>query len=256
MQWSPEQYAKFERERNRPVFDLLAQITSKTVNTAADIGCGPGNSTEILQSRFPHAVITAIDSSTEMIETARKRLPGIRFEQASIQAWRDPGPFDVILASAALHWVPNHESVVPALVEKLSSGGSLAVQIPDNLNEPVHRIMSEIAANGPWARKLKNASRAGANRHRAEWYYDVLHKIVDRIDIWRTTYYHALPGGAADITEWFKGTGLRPFLAPLDDDEASKFLNAFQQSVADAYPPMADGSVLLAFPRLFFVATR
>jgi trans-aconitate 2-methyltransferase len=256
MNWSPEQYAKFEQERTRPVADLLAQIKSETVKAAADIGCGPGNSTEILHLHFPQAVITGIDMSPEMIEAARKRLPRIRFEIANIQDWSASGPFDVILASAALHWVPSHELLLPKLVAKLSYGGSLAVQIPDNLDEPVHRIISDIATTGAWAQKLTAASKAGANRHSAEWYFDVLHKIANEVNIWRTIYYHVLPGGATDITEWFKGTALRPYLDLLDTDEVPRFLGGFQHAIAKAYPAMSDGSILLPFPRLFFVATR
>lgn len=256
MDWSVEQYAKFEQERNRPVRDLLAQIPTTTVANAADIGCGPGNSTEILQARFPAAHITAIDTSVDMIDAARKRLPNIQFEMASIQEWAHPGPFDVILASAALHWVPDHESLLPALIAKLAPGGSLAVQIPDNLNEPVHRVMRQIASIGPWADKLAQASKAGANRHSTDWYHHTLHASVHRMDVWRTTYHYLLPGGATEVTEWFKGAGLRPFLDLLDEAERQSFLSQFQTSIAGAYPVLSDGSILLPFPRLFFVATR
>jgi trans-aconitate 2-methyltransferase len=256
MNWSVEQYARFEQERNRPVRDLLFQLPETTVKRAADIGCGPGNSTEILQARYPAAVITAIDTSDEMIQAGRKRTPNIQFEMASIQEWTNPGPFDVILASAALHWVSDHESLLPALVAKLAPGGSLAVQIPDNLSEPVHRRISEIASTGAWAKRLVQGAQAGANRHTPEWYYRILHECASRVDIWRTTYHHSLAGGAADITEWFKGAALRPYLDLLDATEQLEFLQRFQESVADTYSTMPDGSVLLPFPRLFFVATR
>ena len=73
MSWSPTQYSKFEAERSRPVKDLVAQIPNKMVAHAADIGCGPGNSTEILQTRFPDATIVGVDNSREMIEAVRKR---------------------------------------------------------------------------------------------------------------------------------------------------------------------------------------
>jgi trans-aconitate 2-methyltransferase len=53
MSWSPTQYSKFEAERSRPVKDLVAQIPNKMVAHAADIGCGPGNSTELLQNAVP-----------------------------------------------------------------------------------------------------------------------------------------------------------------------------------------------------------
>ena len=170
------------------------------------ICCGPGNSTELLQARFPDAVITAMDSSADMIEAARKRLSGVQLEINDILRWRNPGPFDLILANAALQWIPDHESLLPELVAKLAPGGSLAVQVPDNLDEPAHCIMREVAADGPWAAKLADTSNARAARRGAEWYYRLLHGCGVSVDIWQTTYYH--------------------------------------------------GSVLLPFPRLFFVATR
>jgi len=71
-----------------------------------------------------------------------------------------------------------------------------------------------------------------------------------------TTYYHPISGGADAVVEWFKGSGLRPFLEPLDASEHSAFLTRYKHAVAQAYPPLADGTVLLAFPRLFFIATR
>jgi trans-aconitate 2-methyltransferase len=256
MTWSATQYRKFEDERNRPIRDLLANIPNAKVATAVDMGCGPGNSTELLQARFPDAAVTGLDSSADMIEAARKRLPGTRFELADIAAWENPGPFDVIFANASMQWVPDHATLYPALVAKLAPGGNLAVQTPDNLEEPAHRLMRQTAADGPWAGKLANAANARTIRHDADWYYRVLRNGVAALDIWRTTYYHPLAGGANAVVEWFKGTGLRPFLGPLDEAEKAAFLARYEAAVAEAYPAMPDGTVLLPFPRLFIVATR
>lgn len=148
MSWSAMQYTRFENERNRPIVDLLAHIPTANVATAVDIGCGPGNSTQLLQARYPGASIAGMDSSVDMIAAARKRLPELTFDVADIETWSDPGTFDVILANAALQWVPDHEHVFPMIVSKLASGGSLAVQMPDNLDEPAHVLMREIAADG------------------------------------------------------------------------------------------------------------
>jgi len=256
MSWSPTQYSKFEDERNRPTRDLLAQIPDMRVARAADIGCGPGNSTELLQSRFPDAIIVGMDSSPDMIEAARKRLPNISFEVDDIATWRSPGPFDVILSNAVLQWVPDHAGLLPRLLAKLAPGGSLAVQVPATLEEPAHQLMREVAAGGGWATKLALAPRALDNRHDADWYHRVLRDAGAAVNVWRTTYYHHLVGGTAAIVEWFKGSGLRPYLALLDAGERSDFLARYEASLAQAYPPLPDGTVLLPFPRLFFVATR
>jgi trans-aconitate 2-methyltransferase len=256
MSWSARQYTSFEAERSRPVRDLLHAVPAGVVRRAVDLGCGPGNSTELLAAAFPSATVIGLDSSTDMIETARKRLPVLRFDLTDIGTWDDPGQFDVILANAVLQWLPDHATLMPRLAGKLAEGGSLAVQMPDNLDEPAHRLMREVAATGPWAGKLVGAAGARAPRLPAEWYYALLRPHVTRVDVWRTTYHHVLAGGTDAVVEWFKGSGLRPFLAPLDATETEGFLTAYRAALVDAYPPLPDGSVLLPFPRLFFVATR
>jgi trans-aconitate 2-methyltransferase len=195
-----------------------------------------------------------MDSSPDMIEAARKRLPQFRFDVSDISTWDAPGPFDLILANAVLQWVPDHERLFPSLVTKLAAGGSLAVQMPDNLDEPAHRLLREIAADGPWSDKLKGVERT--TRYGAGWYYALLEPLCARVDVWRTVYHHPLAGGADAVVEWFKGSALRPFLAELDDAAQAVFLRRYRDAVAEAYPALADGTVLLPFPRLFIVATR
>lgn len=255
MSWSARQYSKFETERNRPIYDLLARIPAATVRTAVDIGCGPGNSTELLRDRFSDAVVSGMDSSPDMINAARKRLPALQFDVADIATWTDKGPFDLLFANAALQWVPDHESLFPKLLQQLTPGGTLAVQMPDNADEPAHRLMREIADQGTWSEKLASA-KSRLERHGADWYYRLLRDNVRELDIWRTTYYHPLSGGAAAVVEWFKGTGLRPYLDPLSEEEQGAFLEQYQREIALAYPAFSDGTVLLPFPRLFIVAVR
>lgn len=256
MTWSAQQYVKFEDERTRPVRDLVAAVPETDARVVVDIGCGPGNSTEVLAARFPQAQVTGLDSSQDMIDAARKRLPALQFDVSDITTWADRGPFDVILANAVLQWIPGHDKLFPSLVQKLSPGGSLAVQMPDNLDEPAHRLMREVAAKGPWAGKLASASASRAARATPGWYYELLRPHCTRVDVWLTVYHHALAGGAAAVVEWFKGSGLRPFLDPLDADERAGFLAQYEAAVAQAYPALEDGTVLLPFPRLFIVATR
>jgi trans-aconitate 2-methyltransferase len=254
MSWSAAQYVKFEEERTRPVRDLMARVPTPDARRAADLGCGPGNSTAVLRERYPNAAIVGLDSSPDMIDAARNRLPDVCFDVADIVGWSGDG-FDVILANAVIQWIPDHETLLPGLVAKLAPGGSLAVQTPDNLDEPSHRLMREVAADGPWAGKLAVASKARAARRSAEWYFRLLRAHAPRVDVWRTTYFHPLAGARA-IIEWVKGTGLRPFIDPLDPAEREAYLACYEAAIAEAYPTEADGTVLLPFPRLFFVATR
>jgi trans-aconitate 2-methyltransferase len=254
--WSAKQYAAFEDERTRPVRDLLAAVPDIEARSIIDLGCGPGNSTEVLAARFPGAAVQGVDSSPDMIAAARRRLPQVQFAIAGIEEWQDAGPFDVILANAVLHWVPDHGRVFPALVSKLGSGGVLAIQMPDNLDVPAHQLMRETAAAGPWAPMLAAAAASRTPIGSASDYYEILRPVCSKVDVWRTTYHHPLVGGAAAIVEWFKGSGLRPFLEPLDAASRAAYLERYTAAVACAYPTLADGAVLLPFPRLFVVAVR
>jgi trans-aconitate 2-methyltransferase len=256
MSWSAKQYVAFEGERTRPVHDLLSALPDIEARSAMDLGCGPGNSTEVLAARFPDAVVRGLDSSPDMIEAARRRLPRVQFEIGGIEEWKDPGPFDVILANAVLQWVPNHAELLPKLVARLASGGGLAIQMPDNLDGPAHRLMREVAAAGPWARALASASAARTPIADANGYYELLRPLCSKVDVWRTTYHHPMRDGAAGIVEWFKGSGLRPFLEPLDTASRAAYLQRYTAAVALAYPTLSDGSVLLPFPRLFVTAIR
>lgn len=258
MTWSAAQYVKFEDERTRPARDLVQRIPLAHVENAVDLGCGPGNSTEALRQRYPGARIVGVDSSADMIAEARERSleMAFEFEIADIRDWRADGPLDVILANAVLQWLPGHESLIPELIGKLKPGGVLAVQMPDNADEPSHRLMREIAEAAPWAEKLASAFAERADIRAAEWYFRLARAHARRIDVWRTTYYHPLAGGAHAIVEWVKGSGLRPFLDPLDEEHRIEFLARYEAAISEAYPMEGDGTVILPFPRLFFVALR
>lgn len=254
MSWSARQYSMFEQQRTRPVRDLVAAIPANRVKTAIDLGCGPGNSTEVLAARFPEARVTGLDSSEDMLADARQRLPSLQFDLADIGAWRPEQTFDVILANASLQWVPDHAELYPRLISFLEPGGTLAVQTPDNLEEPAHRLARNIAASRPWADRI--ASVKLPDRHSAAWYFERLRPHCTEVDVWRTTYHHRLSGGHAAVVEWFKGSALRPYLQRLEEAEQADFLDAYLKAVSQAYPALSDGSVLLPFPRLFVVATR
>ncbi|MBC3366506.1 trans-aconitate 2-methyltransferase [Pseudomonas sp. SWRI154] len=256
MSWSAQQYVAFEQERTRPARDLLAAIPPVQAREVIDLGCGPGNSTELLVDRFPGATVRGLDSSGDMIEAARKRLPGVTFATADIGRWNEGGPFDLIFANAVLQWLPDHATLLPSLVDKLAPGGSLAIQMPDNLHQPSHRLMGEIAANGPWASQLAGAAAMRTEVADACTYYSILTAHCSRVDVWRTTYHHPLADGASGVVEWFKGSGLRPFLEPLDEAQREEYLRQYLAAIEQAYPALDDGSVLLPFPRLFIVATR
>lgn len=253
--WNPALYRQFEIERTRPARELLSQINFSDAQRITDLGCGPGNSTELLVENWPAAHITAVDNSPAMLEAASARLPQCHFQLADIARWQAEQPQDLIYANASLQWLGHHEQLIPHLLDQLAERGVLAVQMPDNLDEPSHRSMREVAALPQWQSKIRDAITERKRLPHVEAYYDLLAAAGFSTNIWRTTYYHVMPSAAA-IIDWLKATGLRPFLAPLSASEQQQFLSRYLDNIVELYPPRADGTVLLAFPRLFLVASR
>jgi len=253
--WSPRLYLQFDDERTRPARDLLAQVPLERVTNAVDLGCGPGNSTELIVARYGSDGVSGMDSDMNMLEAARKRLPGIPFVEGDLATWQPREPADLLFANAVFQWLPNHLVLFARLIDGLKPGGVLAVQMPDNLSEPSHLLMEETAHSGPWREIFSNDSARRGSLPSPATYYERLAAKCSRVDIWHIIYNHPLENAAA-IVEWFKASGLRPYLDKVAQQHREAFTADYLARIAKAYPPMADGRVLLRFPRFFIVAVK
>ncbi|HYM31201.1 MAG TPA: trans-aconitate 2-methyltransferase [Candidatus Cybelea sp.] len=251
--WDSRQYLKFAGERTQPAIDLLARVPDSEPKRVIDLGCGPGNSTELLAVRWPDATIVGLDNSAEMLAKARADHPSITWIEGEIGTWKADQPYDVIFANAALQWVPDHARVMPALLRQLAPGGSLAIQMPRNQNAPTHTNMREAASAGPWSPLLASA-RESQRVEVPGFYYDLLAPLTKRLEIWETEYQHVMDG-AEGIVEWVKGTGLRPYIEPLPPKEREAYLALYLKALKRDYPPQANGKVIMPFRRIFIVAT-
>jgi trans-aconitate 2-methyltransferase len=253
--WDPAQYLRFGDERSRPFFDLIGRIGAERPGLVVDLGCGPGQLTAALAARWPEAEIRGVDSSAEMIASARQLSApgGLSFSQGDVRDWQPDRPVDVIVSNAVLQWVPGHEELLPRWVETLVAGGWLAFQVPGNFDQPSHAILRELAGSGTWAPLLAGVS---LNRQAADpaEYVDLLSRAGCTVDAWETTYLHVLPG-EDPVLEWYKGTGLRPVLAALEQARAEAFLAEYGRRARAAYPPRPYGTIL-PFRRVFVVARR
>lgn len=192
-----------------------------------------------------------------MIARAKKVLPDRDFHVADLSTYSpDPAePVDLFFSNAVFQWLKADDriAVIKRLLQPQAKGAVFALQVPHNLNEPSHLLMRETAADGPWAGKL-----AGVQRDRfqsPQELYDLVKPFCSQVEIFETSYYHSLESHEA-VIEWVKGTGLRPFLDPLDDGEKEVFLKGYLRRLQDAYPVSVDGRVLLKYPRLFMVAVK
>ncbi len=250
--WNASQYLKFADERTQPCRDLAARVPLIRPRSIIDLGCGPGNSTQVLAERWPAAELSGLDNSAEMIAQARASYPDRHWTRANIAEWAKGGErYDVVFSNAALQWLPDHRNLFPSLMDRVAPGGALAVQMPGNWDAPAHVLMRNVAAQWAGTKEVREWFT-----HDLGFYYDVLAPHSARVDLWATEYIHVMDC-AEGIVEWYKGTGLRPFLdalpAPADRD---RFLATYLDAIREAYPPHDDGRVLFPFRRVFMVASK
>ena len=251
--WNPAQYLKFSAERIRPAVDLVSQIHLDAPQRIVDIGCGSGNSTQILRNRWPDSSILGIDHSLEMIETAIRSFPEQSWLHEDIALWKPEVSCDLVFSNAALQWLPDHRTLVRRLFAHVAPEGALAFQIPSAVFPRIRTLIHEISHDDRWYARMAPA-RASLTMESPGFYYDTLIDLASRVDIWETEYHHVLPSKLA-IVEWISSTGLRPFLTALDAvADRNAFLAELQRRVDVEYQFQADGKVLFPFRRTFVIA--
>jgi trans-aconitate 2-methyltransferase len=252
MSWDPQQYSRFAGQRLRPALDLIARIPLEHPQTVVDLGCGTGNVTRILRSRWPDARITGVDGSPQMLAEARQVEADIAWEQSDLAAWNAATKHDLVFSNAALHWLDDHPALFARLAGNIAAGGVLAVQMPRNFAAPSHTLMHELAASPPWREALAKLLRP-LPVLAPQVYYSLLAPHVRSLDIWETEYLQILEG-ENPVAEWTKGTWLAPLLAALAPGARAAFEIEYRQRIAQAYPRQPDGKTLFPFRRLFIVA--
>jgi trans-aconitate 2-methyltransferase len=251
--WEPQTYLRYADIRFRAGLDLLARIPKSEYSSIYDLGCGTGHLTNILADTFPNSKVIGIDSSPEMLAEARREFPTLAWQQADIRSWRPPTPPDLIYTNAALQWVPDHETLLPALLNNLRPGGVLAMQVPRHFESPSHLGLKDLVMQSEWRAKLEPLLLAPIPPPETYWRWLSPH--ARSLDLWETVYLQVLDG-KDPVVNFMRGTALRPFLSALPEPDATKFIHSFAERMAVAYPAQPSGQTLFPFRRLFLVAQR
>lgn len=254
--WDPAVYERYKAYRDRPALDLMVQIPDRRFREIWDLGCGTGEHAALLALRHSNARVHGLDSSPDMLRQARNRQSDVDWVLAGVEDFAPTTPPDLIFTNAALQWLEGHETLFPRLTGLLEPGGVFACQMPMAFETGHHRILRETAQEGPWAALTGGARRINPTPALAD-YHGWLSRTCGEVDIWTTTYLHALEG-EDPVVDWMRGTALRPYLDVLEGDAAllEAFLDEFRGRIAAAFPPREDGLTLFPFPRVFMVAVR
>lgn len=247
MDWNPQQYEKFNSAREAPFHDLVALVRarSRSIARAIDLGCGPGRLTAKLATLWPGATVIGLDSSATMLAHAPST-ENVRFVNATIEEFAAggavDGAFDVVFSNAALHWVADHDQIVPKLVARLNAGGQLAVQLPVDDYNSARSIFADVAG---WRHQMATLDIVE--------YARILHKAgMEDMTVYEKVYPHMLADADA-VLEWAKGTALLPYLERLPPAQHAPFLDEVLRRLRARHP---ETPVFFPFRRIIFYARR
>lgn len=250
MPWDPKQYHKFQAERAAPFFDLLALVKVRPNLKVVDLGCGTGELTRQLADALPNSDVTGIDSSSQMLETARAASsPNLHFQQGDQSQLT--GEWDLIFSNAALHWSENHAELIPNLYRRLASGGQIAVQVPSNHNHISHQVYRETASEEPFKSILKGFQRYAPVLSIDDYARLFFESGAEDIIAFEKVYAHILEDSDA-VVEWISGTALVPYFERLGEHK-DEFVNVLRRKMRAALP---ETPVFYPFRRTLFSARK
>jgi len=251
MPWNPERYHQFQNERFAPFDDLLQLVQRRAGLRVIDLGCGTGELTRRLADALSGSDVLGLDSSPEMLaKAAAQARPGVRFEVGTIEA--AAGEWDLIFSNAALHWVNDHQALIPRLFSLLRPGGQLVVQLPSNYGHPTQTLIVETAHQEPFAQALDGWERTIPVLS-IDAYAELLYALGgEEITAFEKVYPHVLQDADA-LVDWVSGTALVPYFERFSEEMKQRFLERYRQKLRQRYP---SSPVFYGFRRTLFAATR
>ncbi len=114
---------------------IFSWLQPKVGEHILDLGCGTGDLTPKIQATG--AKVLGVDSSAEMIATAKAKFPTIEFQQADARNLPFSNEFDAIFSNAVLHWVSEKEKAIASMYQSLKKGGRIVVEFggKDNIQQ-------------------------------------------------------------------------------------------------------------------------
>jgi trans-aconitate 2-methyltransferase len=255
--WNPNKYLEFKNERTQPAIDLVARINLDSPKNIIDIGCGPGNSTQILANKWPDSIITGLDSSKTMIAKAKEDYPKQIWICDNAENITGDKKYTLVFSNAALQWMDNHELLMPKLWNSVENNGAFAAQIPSFEKMPINIAINSVVNNKKWLKYTENKNIGCLkNYHELDYYYEILNNYSNEIILWETHYFHILPT-LKGIIDFVRTTALKPYLENLPDEEKRQELeNEIFEECGRYYKIQTNGRVIFPFDRMFFIAHK
>jgi trans-aconitate 2-methyltransferase len=237
MAWDPNVYNQFKSERAAPFFDLLALVKAADKMKVIDLGCGTGELTKTLGEKFPGADVTGIDFSAEMLAGAADwENDRLHYKVRTIEEQLQSGDtWDLVFSNAAIQWVDDHETLFPRIIQSVSKGGQLAIQMPAQHHNITNIILNDLADEIPFKQSLKDFKRISPVLD-IDRYAEILFEGgATSITAFEKIYPLILPDVNA-LYNWVSGTALIPFMERLNEGEKEIFIARYKERLREQFP--------------------
>jgi trans-aconitate 2-methyltransferase len=125
--WNAGEYHRLSEPQLAWGRDVLARITLRGDEIAADVGCGTGRLTAELAERLPRGRVIGLDSSASMLQQAQGATSTM-LVRADASALPFDRTLDLVFSTATFHWVHDHDRLFSSIFRALKRGGRLVAQ--------------------------------------------------------------------------------------------------------------------------------
>ena len=251
MAWNPDKYNAFKAERYKPYSDLVSHIQDKPNLIVLDLGCGTGELTKMLADSLTHPTVLGIDSSAEMLAKTPVQA-NLTFKQTTIEEQvADTAKWDLIFTNAALQWVDDHNTLLPAIISKLNPQGQLAIQMPSQTENVLNMLLLELVRKEPFASSLNLWYRAPPVLSLDEYTSLLFQNGASNMIIYQKVY-PLIAQSPDELFEFIAGTTLVPYFERLNNTLQEELSIAFKNKIRMQFPKTP---LVYAFKRIIIYAT-
>jgi trans-aconitate 2-methyltransferase len=242
-EWNSEVYHRLSSPQVSWGKKVLSRLNLRGDERVLDAGCGTGRLTADLLQALPHGHVVGMDLSQNMLNSAREHLSedfGTRLNLVVSDLLQLPlkRAFDLVVSTAAFHWVLDHDRLFRNLHNVLVPGGWLEAQCGGGPNiKRLRDRANALAATSKFARHFsgfrepwlyEDAESAAATLRRAGFF------VVE-------TSVEAAPtvlDNAAHYNEFVRNIVLRRHLENIPTvEERVDFMQILTQQAAQDDPP-------------------
>ncbi|MCM1561755.1 MAG: methyltransferase domain-containing protein [Butyrivibrio sp.] len=155
IRWDADKYTKdfsFVHQYGNGVAEL---IDGEMDGTLIDLGCGNGALTKILQNKGFQAA--GMDSSEELLDTARQQYPDITFIQADATDFSVGEAVDVIFSNAVFHWIEKEKQMdmLNCVYKALKEKGQFVFEFGGHGNNAlIHGVLGDVFSEHGYEYKM------------------------------------------------------------------------------------------------------